>query len=207
MKLARLSYAEFAGTANEWRVDKCLLGDVNLLVGMNASGKSRTLNVIKALADLVCGDDKLHFLSGDYEALFDDGGRTVQYSLKYDDLQVVREVLKVDGADRITRGPSGEGRIHAERVGEPIDFRVPLEALACVSKRDALQHPFLEPLYQWGKCMRHYPFGSPLGKDSFIIPAPGRLTTELNLKDPNCVVALFRKASPASAVGTILTAF
>ena len=50
MRLVELNYLQWENTPREWRVDGVKLRPLNLLVGSNASGKSRTLNVINGLA-------------------------------------------------------------------------------------------------------------------------------------------------------------
>jgi len=74
MRLVSMNYVQWEGTPREWRIDGVLLGSVNLLVGSNASGKSRTLNVIAGLAKLLAGDVKVTILSADYDVAFDDEG-------------------------------------------------------------------------------------------------------------------------------------
>ena len=197
MKLESLAYVQHEGTPQEWRIEGCSLGDVNLLVGRNASGKTRTANVIKNLGRIVCGEAKPRFKSGAWEALFESGDTKTTYSMACQDSRVVRERLQLDGEELMTRGQNGEGRIWAARVGDGgtfIDFQVPGDELACVSRRDSVQHPFFERLYQWGRQMRMYPFGTPLGKDTFVVFVQGESEAALDLNDPDCVVPLFKKA-------------
>ena len=72
-------------------MEKLSISMVTLLVGKNASGKSRTLNVINALAGLVSGATKLAFKSGDYCASFRENDSLYQYELRYDDARVSKE--------------------------------------------------------------------------------------------------------------------
>ena len=39
MKLDQFEYIYNRGNPNEWRIDGCQLGNINLIVGKNASGK------------------------------------------------------------------------------------------------------------------------------------------------------------------------
>jgi len=50
MQLTRLEYSEYEGKEQEWTLEGLTLGKRNLLVGKNATGKTRTLNVIAGLA-------------------------------------------------------------------------------------------------------------------------------------------------------------
>ena len=196
MRLESLTFVQHKGTPQESRIEGCSLGDINLLVGRNASGKTRTVTTIGNLGMIVCGEEKPRFLSGEWEASFGSGVHRIKYSLKCEDSRVVQESLERDGTQLMNRGPSGQGRIFAERVGKgsDIDFQVPADELACVSRRDSVQHPFFEPLYQWGKQMRVYRFGTSLGQDRFVLFGEGASEAELDLKDPNCVIPLFKRA-------------
>jgi len=198
MQLRSIEYVQHAGTVNEWRIEGCSFGGINLLVGRNASGKTRILNVVRGLANLVSGDVKLRFRSGDYSVLFDDAGRTSEYVLHYEDGRIIAERLEVDNKLLMDRGVNGEGRIYAQKVGDQgtmIDFQTPDNELASVNRRDSVQHPFFDPVYRWGKSMRMYPFGTPLGKDHFVVFVEKGNESALDLKDPHCAVALFRTAS------------
>lgn len=56
MILRSLRYSQHENTPNEWNIDSFNLGQINLIVGRNATGKTRTLNVIASLANLISGD-------------------------------------------------------------------------------------------------------------------------------------------------------
>jgi len=159
---------------------------VTLLVGKNASGKSRTLNVINALAGLVSGATKLAFKSGDYCASFREINSLYQYELRYDDARVSKEKFSEGDVLLLDRGAGGVGKVRASKTGEMLDFQTPDTELAAVNRRDSLQHPFFEKLFSWGKGVRHFQFGTPLGKDhlAFLvkdksIPVDPRKTAEV----------------------------
>ena len=91
---------------------KCTLGNINLIVGKNATGKSRTLNIIGSLADLVCGYQKMVFSSGNYKVRFDNKGKKIDYILRYKNSVIKNEELKIDSDNRLKRGVKGEGKIY-----------------------------------------------------------------------------------------------
>ena len=125
MKLASLNYVQFKGTPREWRVADLQFGSINLLVGSNASGKSRVLNIISGLAKFLAGDMKVTILSGVYDVNFDDQGKSLKYELSVEEAKVTKEVLCIDGRDVLNRGVGGEGRIWAEKLKDYIDFQTP----------------------------------------------------------------------------------
>lgn len=196
MELRSLAYVQFEGAEREWRIERCSFGGINLIVGKNATGKTRILNVIKGLGNLVSGDEKLRYISGDYDVDFTDGATKTTYRLKYEGSEVTSEEMWVGRRHVLRRSKGGEGNILAVKEGKKgrmLRFQTPERELACANRRDSLQHPFFEPLYQWGRDLRHYPFGSQLGKDHLVVFVEGKPATEVSLKDPNCAVALFRK--------------
>jgi hypothetical protein len=175
MKLISLNYAQFEGQPRQWRLSDLSLGNVNLLVGRNASGKTRTLNIIVALAKLLTPITKLSFISGNYDVKFDDDGKTLNYILHYEQTKIVSERFVLEGKELLKRGVGGIGTIWAEKINDNMDFQAPEDQLAAVVRQDTIQHPFLAPLQQWARSLYHYPFGTPLGQDQLII----------EVKDPN----------------------
>ena len=76
-RIASLDYSQFEGTPRQWKVDGLKFSPVNLLVGSNASGKTRVLNVVSALGKYLAGDRKVTILSGKYHGRFDRGGTSL----------------------------------------------------------------------------------------------------------------------------------
>lgn len=197
MFLESIDYSQFENTPRVWTLEGCTLGNINLIVGKNATGKSRALNIIRGLADLLCGDRKMTLLSGDYEVTFDNKGKKIKYALKYEDRKIIREKLDVRTKNVLDRGTDGIGEIYYD--AEPkkkLQFQTPQNELASLARRDSIQHPFLEDLYDWGKSVIHYHFGMKLGQDQLAVFIQDKERAEqqkLNLKDENKVVAIFRK--------------
>lgn len=192
MQLKSISYNQFEGEPEQWGITDFSFGNINLIVGKNATGKSRTMSIIKGLGNLVSGDIKLSFKSGDYKVIFDDGGKKVTYFLKYENGKVIKEKLVIGSDTRLDRRSDGKGDIYAVKDGKNMEFQAPPSELACVNRRDNVQHPFFENLYGWGKNLRCYLFGTSLGKDHFAVFKKDE-KEELNLKITDQTVAIFRK--------------
>ncbi|MCI0456671.1 MAG: ATP-binding protein [Gemmataceae bacterium] len=193
MQLISVRYTEFEGTDQEWKLEELTLGPINLLVGKNASGKSRSLNIIGSLARNLSNERKPG-LSSHYDVSFDHQGTRLRYRLKVEDHQVQEEQFWIDGELKMDRGQGREGLIWTDQRGggTMFPFQPPQDELAVVTRRDAIQHPYLQPLYEWGASLRHYYFGSQLGKDRLaVFVEKGGL--QLDDKDANAVVALFKK--------------
>jgi len=193
MQLESVKYSELENTLQEWTLEGLHLGARNLIVGKNASGKTRVLNIIGSLASYLAGLRPLGF-SGDYDFTFDADGKTLKYEVKLEQQQVVKEKFSVDGCVMLDRGPNGEGVIRADDIqgGTDIRFQTPPHQLAAVARRDAIQHKFLEPLHAWASSLRIYYFGTYLGKDRLAIFLEGGAPWDE--RDPNNVVSLYRRA-------------
>lgn len=193
MELKKINFQDNGGSIQEWTLEDLVLGKKNLLVGKNASGKSKTLAVILNLARTLAGLQKaVH--SGKYDCIFENGSSIYEYSLHSQNSLVILERLTIDGAILLDRGTDGVGSIFAEKIGngEKIQFQTPTTDIAAVSRRDTIQHAFLEPLFQWASSVRYYPFGTLLGKDSFAIfvQSGGKVDD----RDYNAVVGIFKEA-------------
>lgn len=178
------------GTKRVWKLEDCTIGKINLIVGKNATGKTRTLNVISNLANLVAGDKKLPSDSAEYKVIFKKDKNVIQYEICYKSGIIYREKLIRENEVCLDRGKGGIGKIRAERLKDFLEFQAPENELACVARRDNIQHPFFEDLNQWGKSVKHYYFGSSLGKDFFELIIKRNEEKKINLKDTNMVVGI-----------------
>lgn len=191
MRLLSITYSEFENTPRYWSLAEVTLGSKNLIVGKNSTGKSRTLNVIFALANTLSGPRPMP-ASGTYQGTWDDNGKSYFYSYQIEYSQVIHERLVIDSIVMLERGAGGFGKIYAEKIngGQLIDFQTPTNEFAITKRRDAIQHSFIEPLYQWAAAARYYHFGSVLGKDLIAVIAQN--TPAVDERDENQVVGVYR---------------
>lgn len=192
MRLIQVDYTQYAGTDREWSVRGLTLGPINLLVGQNATGKSRTLHIIHAMGQLLSGKKK--HVEAHWTLLFRNEADEIRYELEICEGIVRKEILAKGGDTLLERGAAGTGKIDARDSEEPMQFKIPETTPATIAKRDEYQHPFLEPLHEWASSLRYYPFGGPMGRDKVALPEePGT-----NLPDPSdfeFVVALFKSGT------------
>lgn len=174
MILKSIEFVQHQGKPLEWRIDGFTLQPINLIVGRNASGKSKALGLVQELAHMVSGRSPPSERSGAYVARFLNGKIESDYILQIEDARVVCEVLTIDGENKLTRGENGGGKIYFNQLGKMVDFQSPESTLACWSRRDSIQHPYLEELYDWGRTALSYRFNSDaLGKGVLaFIPDP-----------------------------------
>lgn len=191
MRLKTIAYREWPDTPQEWRLETLTFGPRMLIVGRNASGKSRALSLTFGLAKQLMGVQPPS-LSGDYVATFDFDGRSYLYEIQYREAMVVHERIVIDEVEYLSRGPGGAGKIVAEKVGngDQIDFQVPPSTLAAVARRDAIQHSFIEPLFGWANSLRYYQFGG-IAQGQLAVIGPGG--QKLDDRDQNAVIAIFRE--------------
>ncbi|MBK1986591.1 ATP-binding protein [Sphaerospermopsis aphanizomenoides BCCUSP55] len=190
MRLDFVEYCEDEGKPSEWRLDGCQLGNVNLIVGKNASGKSRILNAINLISILlsrdvsITPDSKLN----EWILTFDSHDQENQkiYKLTLDNSQVVQESFTIGSKIYLDRKESGEGKVWAEKLGQDIDFQTPRDGVAAFKRRDSIQHPFFEELYNWANSLRYYQFGTYLGKNYFNFSNANK--DNIELKDQDRVV-------------------
>src|SRR5258706_16041841 len=112
MRLQSINYAQYQGTDREWRLEGLTLGSVNLLVGKNATGKSRTLNIINGLAKLVSGRRRpTDLTTGTYQTTFEDNGRALHYLIEIHERKVVTEEFRDGERTLLRRAVGGAGEI------------------------------------------------------------------------------------------------
>lgn len=204
MKLQRLKYSQFEGTPRAWLVDGLDFEETNLLVGKNASGKSKILNVIRNFSRILSGELQPTFKSGSYDAFFDFDGKPLRYFLSYKDSMVVEERFEISGKELLSRGAGGIGKLWAEKINDYIEFQTPEQQTAALSRRDSIQHPFFEVLFEWGNSVFYYPFGTPLGKDRFAI-FNKEATSKPEPKNAEEVIGIFRQAEKKLGDGFLKT--
>lgn len=190
MYLNSLDYSERTRTPEEWSIEGFTLDKINLIVGKNASGKTRALNLIANLGNLICGYRTEVYTSGNHHIKFNDDAK-LEYLLSVEQNKIVKEELVKDNRKLLDRGLDGIGKIFAVKINDFIDFQTPDNLPACVARRDSVQHPYFEELYQWGNLLRHYHFGKTLGQEHLSVATIDK-TKNLDLKDENSIVNIFQ---------------
>lgn len=191
MRLVSLAYSQFQKTDKEWNLELLTLNKVNLIVGKNATGKSKTLALISNIAKLFRRELSQIFVSGSHTLTFDDDGKSFKYSVEFNSLKVVSEYIEFDGEVLLNRTAGGSGTIYYEKDQSNKPFQSPDTELAAVVRRDSLQHSFLEKLYNWACSVYFYEFGSPMGKNILHSGAITIDRAENLARDANRLVEVF----------------
>ncbi len=138
MKLMAISYSEYPKDVREWKLDKLVFGNSNLLVGKTATGKTRTLRIIKVLSNLLSGQKK-DLVNGRWDAEFVQEDVRFHYTLNIKDQQVLSEKLLRVRAGRkkmlLQRRKNGSGQLWAEKSKRSVDFQSPQDQIVAVERR------------------------------------------------------------------------
>jgi energy-coupling factor transporter ATP-binding protein EcfA2 len=176
MQLKKIEYKQYEGDKREWTLEPASFGQINLIVGKNASGKTRILNVMVGLARLIAGKQQVLFETGDFKVtLVTPNGKSFVYEVSMQNNLVNREYLRCGDNKYLTREGTGPGKIKTEPKGEMVDFQIKPNQLAIFSKRDSLQYPFLEEIAAWAEGTEHYEFATLFGPNA--IGNPGVLVS------------------------------
>lgn len=124
------------------------IGQANLLVGKNASGKTRTLKALQRVVSILLmkpveGDDRLVGATLTFRNS-DDESWTMTYSFEMVKARVEKEELTVCGRTLIERD-----RMKAELKGETVT--PPNDRLLVLVRRDREAYPEIETLMEWAE--------------------------------------------------------
>jgi len=181
MLLRKINYTQFSGTPDEWRLKDFDLDQINLIIGRNSVGKTRTINIISGLASLLSDDQIIHFRDGNYNVEFVDNTDVILYNLHYQNSNIVREKLIINGEILLERDKMGAGNIFFTEQKRSLKFQTPTNKVAAFSRRDAIQHSFLDKLYDWGSSLAFFRFGNTMGQDTFFLKGDGEIP-KINLR-------------------------
>src|SRR5207302_2041690 len=126
--------------------------------------------------------------SGNFDALFTNGGEPLHYILKYANSTVEQEELTEGSTPRLTRSQGSYGKIFIKEVGKLIRFDVGASEVAAFAKRDDFQNP----LFEWATAIRYFEFGKTLGHEKLRFPGNAPELT-LDEKDTTQAVAIYSK--------------
>ncbi len=198
MKLDIIHYRQNQGLSSEWRLEGCQLGNINLIVGQNATGKSRILSTIRIITALISGQESLKYHKSlrEWELIFnaDSKENKTIYNLSVDEDKIIKENFTIGSKTFLNRQSSGEGKIWAKKLDCEIDFQIPNDELAALKKIDTIQHPFFEDIYTWAHSCLYYQFGTELGKTSLFNNQfnINNIRNDVDFNDPDQIVVIFK---------------
>jgi energy-coupling factor transporter ATP-binding protein EcfA2 len=200
MYLDRIQYSEYEDKPNSWFLEETQLENINLIVGLNAAGKTRTISVIAGLANIISGIQAALFDSGTYSAEFIDDKDIIRYSLVFKNKEIVNESLSINNILMVDRAEDGGCKIFAKQLNTLMEIKIPSNQIVAVVRRDEIQHPYLERLYNWAAGISYFQFGKPMGQDSGLVLSDENNIT-VNVRDNNQVAAMLLKGIKDYGIG------
>ncbi|GHE73129.1 ATP-binding protein [Roseivirga thermotolerans] len=162
MKLIELSY-----TDTNWELRNLCLGDVNLLVGQNATGKSRTLSTIDLLYKMITQKRDLNWGSKWELKFINHKKQSIVYQFATSQRKegVTFEKITVDGRQVLYRGETSKRNMPITTLYSSLSKKTeeifpPKDKLVLHVRRDVKNYPFLEDLVEWAEQSYGFKFGN-----------------------------------------------
>lgn len=73
-----------------------------------------------------------------------------------------------------------------------IEFQTPTDEVAAFQRRDSIQHPVFDEIYNWASSLNYYQFGTDLGRTTLALDRPFKTKTKINLRDADNVIDIFK---------------
>jgi len=156
MKLIEFSYDD--GT---WKLENLRLKDVNLLVGRNAVGKSRTLSMINWLRQFIVGKADIKTGNLWHAKFINNKKQTIEFEFKTNEKigAIDYELIIIDGEVVLSRDLN-VAQMKSETSGKLEEVYPPNDRLVLHARRDIRAYPYLEELFNWAKKSEGFIFGN-----------------------------------------------
>ena len=191
LKYKSKNWSIFSGSENK---EVVAFENINLFVGRNASGKTRLIETLRWISDLL--DPESHIedvavIDTHFEIIFNDEQNIIEYTLNFDrEASITDENLSINNDIKLQRRKK---KLFYEGIGQNLPFEINDRFLG-ISRRDNLQQPFFEVLHNWGKNLAHYSFGGNMGKGQHKMN-DWENTDKVNFKNFNKVNVIFNKGT------------
>ena len=169
MYLKKINYEENAGESTEWSIHDVILSEESLIVGINATGKTRFINIITVLAHLLSGKSQ-RIIDGKWECSFVNENEIYNYTLVVDKGKVKKEHL-ILGRKKLINRTEQSANIHVFKNGssKPNPYYPPEDKITIAVQRDKVHFPFLEKLHEWATNFHAYTF-SAVRPNDIVVP-------------------------------------
>ncbi len=157
MIITKLNYKENVNSDNYWELKDLRLSGTDVIVGLNATGKTRVHNLISNLASIWKQKSKY---DGQWEIVFsraNNSNKTYEYELSINNSKIQTELIKDDGEKVLNRNLS-KGKIYSKKDLKWHEFSPPDDELTANTRRDLEHYPFIEDFINWAKQLKGYSF-------------------------------------------------
>lgn len=157
------------GRQSFWEIKDLQFDKLNLIVGKNASGKTKTIDSLKHLSEILSGriNGLINFNEWKIELTSDED--KFNYKLKIRDGIIEYEELIHNNETKIKREKSGIGEIFYAAENKNVKFQVAENIIAALLKRDSIQHPYLDKIFEWANNLSVILFASDLSKREVVV--------------------------------------
>jgi len=195
MILKSLQYKRFEGKPSEWSIigkdGKAVnFGNVNLIVGKNSVGKSRTLALIGDIANILAlkkNIRKAPFTEWTYILEFKEDDRLYEYTISVDNGSITEETLSENGKIKVNRK---ENKIYSEADSRYEELSIAPDEVV-ISLYEQAKYPYLAEIFEWGNALRKYGFTNQYEKNHLLAEEEiDRLDSEYGI-DPDNIIQTF----------------
>jgi predicted ATP-dependent endonuclease of OLD family len=159
MKLNKISYL-----TDKWALEGVSFEKLNLVVGKNATGKSRLLSVIKGFAEMIKNDNLI--FTGEWDVSFEINDKNEFYDFSISKLPAFKsphEILNksIDGksSNLLIRNDTS-AKIFSEQSKDFIFINPPDDKLSLHTRRDTKDYPYFEDIVKWAEGVHFFNFGN-----------------------------------------------
>jgi len=198
MILTKVNYCEWLNKPNYWEIRDVNLGYLNLIVGLNAAGKTRLVNIVSNLAKILSKKTKKN---GHWKLEFRAEGKQVmnyKYELEIKELIVEKEEIFANEKLLLER-TKGEGRILPRGSDRMLQFWPPKDELTLNVKRDIKEFPFLEDFVDWANNFLGYNFSGARPNEISVPSKADALLANLNTV-PYLLLELYKDRETKNAI-------
>jgi energy-coupling factor transporter ATP-binding protein EcfA2 len=179
MIITKIDFRERRGKDVYWQIKNVNLTMFNIIIGLNATGKTRLVNTIANFAKTLSG--KISYLKdGKWNIEFQNPGvNTVyQYNLEIEDNVVLFEEMIKD-KDVLLKRQKEDGEILSKIQDKMVGFSPPKNQLTPHVRRDIKEFPFLEELLNWAENFYGYMFTNTTPKQVALSSSSGSVLENL----------------------------
>lgn len=139
MKLINFTYNTWG-----WHLNNIELETVNLIVGKNAVGKSKTIAALNEVILLILQKSVNNPFETNCKLTFTDEEQLIEYEFYIYNKIIQKENLKVDGKELLNRQGT-QATLHSEEINPP-ESKLVLHV-----RRDIIEYPYIEKIMQWAE--------------------------------------------------------
>lgn len=158
MILTSIDFYENKDKDTYWEIRDVNFDMFNLIVGLNATGKTRLINVIWNLVRMLSRKTP-NLLNGTWQLTYKNRKTDERYSYALDILNgiVHSEEIRIN-QQLVLERKRETGRIYSYTTENMVDFSPPAQELTLFVRRDVKEFPFLEEMLLWANNFRGYRF-------------------------------------------------